>query len=119
MSTASTDWPSCSASQLHTRTHAHRRLRAAEVPGAPAAAGRSAADRRKGGPWAPGYRARLQALKRARLVSGLNGADRGGVLPHLPDPSRLVALSPFIDRTPFEKAADNREACRRSLATRY
>jgi glycosyltransferase involved in cell wall biosynthesis len=79
----------------------------------------SVADKRKGGPWDLGYRASLEALKRARLVIGLNGADRAGVQPHLPDPSRLVALAPFIDRTPFEKAADNREACRRSLSTRY
>lgn len=79
----------------------------------------SVAAKRKGGPWDLGYRASLEALKRARLVIGLNGADRDGVLPHLPDPSRLVALKPFIDRTPFEKAADNRDACRRSLSTRW
>jgi glycosyltransferase involved in cell wall biosynthesis len=79
----------------------------------------SVAPKRKGGPWDLGYRASLEALKRARLVIGLNGADRAGVLPHLPDPSRLVALAPFIDRTPFEKAAENRDACRRSLSTRW
>ena len=78
----------------------------------------SVAAKRKGGPWDLGYRASLEALKRARLVIGLNGADRAGVAPHLPDPSRLVALPPFIDRGPFEKAAENREACRRSLSTR-
>jgi glycosyltransferase involved in cell wall biosynthesis len=79
----------------------------------------SVAAKRKGGPWDLGYRASLEALKRARLVIGLNGADRDGVLPHLPDPSRLVALKPFIDRGPFEKAAENRDACRRSLSTRW
>ncbi|MBV8166098.1 MAG: glycosyltransferase family 4 protein, partial [Alphaproteobacteria bacterium] len=79
----------------------------------------SVADKRKGGPWDLGYRASLEALKRARLVIGLNGADRAGVAPHLPDPSRLVALAPFIDRGPFEKAAENRDACRRSLSTRW
>ena len=79
----------------------------------------SVANKRKGGPWDLGYRASLEALKRARLVIGLNGADRAGVAPHLPDPSRLVALAPFIDRGPFEKAAENRDACRRSLSTRW
>ncbi|HUA50626.1 MAG TPA: glycosyltransferase family 4 protein [Candidatus Sulfotelmatobacter sp.] len=79
----------------------------------------SVADKRKGGPWDLGYRATIEALKRARLVIGINGADRAGVLPHLSDPTRLVALPPFVDRTPFEKAADNRDACRRSLSTRY
>ena len=79
----------------------------------------SVADKRKGGPWDLGYRASLEALKRARLVIGISGADRPGVLAHLPDPTRLVALPPFVDRAPFEKAAENREACRRSLSTRY
>ena len=79
----------------------------------------SVAAKRKGGPWDLGYRATIEALKRARLVIGINGADRDGVLPHLADPGRLAVLPPFVDRTPFEKAADNREACRRSLSTRY
>jgi glycosyltransferase involved in cell wall biosynthesis len=79
----------------------------------------SVADKRKDGPWDLGYRATIEALKRARLVIGISGADRAGVLPHVADPTRLVALPPFIDRTPFEKAADNRDACRRSLSTRY
>ncbi|MEJ0068695.1 MAG: glycosyltransferase family 4 protein [Pseudomonadota bacterium] len=75
--------------------------------------------KRKDGPWDLGYRASVAALHRARLVIGINGADRAGVLPHLADPGRLIALAPFIDRAPFEKAADNRQACRRSLMTRY
>ena len=79
----------------------------------------SVAAKRKDGPWDLGYRASLLALRRAALVIGINGADREGVLPHLAEPSRLAALPPFIDRAPFEKAADNRQACRRSLMTRY
>lgn len=79
----------------------------------------SVADKRKDGPWDLGYRGVLAALRDARLVIGINGADSAGVLLHLAEPSRLVALPPFIDRAPFEKAADNREACRRSLMTRY
>jgi glycosyltransferase involved in cell wall biosynthesis len=79
----------------------------------------SVARKRKGGPWDLGYRATIEALKRARLVIGINGSDREGVLPYLAGPDRLAALPPFVDRTPFEKAADNREACRRSLSTRY
>ncbi|MBI3514477.1 MAG: glycosyltransferase family 4 protein [Proteobacteria bacterium] len=79
----------------------------------------SVAAKRKGGPWDLGYRATVEALKRANLVIGINGADRDGVLPHLADPSRLAALPPFLDRTPYEKAADHRDACRRSLSTRY
>ncbi len=79
----------------------------------------SVAGKRRDGPWNLGYQASLEALRRARLVIGLSGADRAGVLPHLPDPSRLVALPPFIDRAPFEKAAENRAACRRSLSSRF
>jgi glycosyltransferase involved in cell wall biosynthesis len=79
----------------------------------------SVAEKRKGGPWDLGYRAAIEALKRARLVIGISGADRAGVLPHVADPARLVALAPFLDRAAYEKAADNREACRRSLSTRY
>ena len=79
----------------------------------------SVAAKRQGGPWDLGYRASLAALGQADLVIGINGADRAGVLPHLAAPDRLAALAPFIDRAPFEKAADNRQACRRSLMTRY
>src|SRR5262249_9075409 len=46
----------------------------------------SVAEKRKGGPWDLGYRATIEALRRANLVIGINGADRAGVLPHLTDP---------------------------------
>lgn len=79
----------------------------------------SVADKRKGGPWDLGYRASIAALGRAQLVIGINGADRAGVLAHVASPERVAALLPFIDRAPFEKAAENRDACRRSLIARW
>lgn len=53
------------------------------------------------GPWAPGHRAAEQAIRRADAVIGLNPADRACVLPLLVEPSRWVALKPFVDASRF------------------
>jgi glycosyltransferase involved in cell wall biosynthesis len=49
------------------------------------------------GAWAPGHRAAEQAIRCAAAVIGLNPADRGCVLPLLADPSRWIAIKPFLD----------------------
>lgn len=53
------------------------------------------------GPWAQGHRAAEQAIRRADAVIGLNPADRACVLPLLVEPSRWVALKPFVDANHF------------------
>jgi glycosyltransferase involved in cell wall biosynthesis len=53
------------------------------------------------GPWAQGHRAAEQAIRRADAVIGLNPADRACVLPLLSEPSRWVALKPFVDASRF------------------
>ena len=49
------------------------------------------------GAWAAGHRAAEQAIRCAAAVIGLNPADRGCVLPLLAEPSRWVAIAPFVD----------------------
>ncbi len=57
----------------------------------------SYAPKQAAGPWAAGHRATAAAIRRADAVIGLNPADRGGVLPLLADPSRWLAIKPFLD----------------------
>jgi glycosyltransferase involved in cell wall biosynthesis len=57
----------------------------------------SAAPKRAGGSWQVGHRAIEEALRRADAVFGLNPVDRECVVPLLRDPSRWIALSPFLD----------------------
>jgi glycosyltransferase involved in cell wall biosynthesis len=61
----------------------------------------SFAPKRAGGPWDAGHRAAERAIRRADAVIGLNPADRDCVLPLLADPSRWVALKPFLDAGPY------------------
>ncbi len=62
----------------------------------------SFAPKREGGKWALGHRAAAQAIGRAAAVIGLNPADRGCVLPLLAEPSRWVAIKPFLDARDYE-----------------
>jgi glycosyltransferase involved in cell wall biosynthesis len=57
----------------------------------------SFAPKQAGGPWAAGHRATGCAIRRADAVIGLNPADRDCVLPLLAEPSRWVAMKPFLD----------------------
>jgi glycosyltransferase involved in cell wall biosynthesis len=61
----------------------------------------SFAPKRERGPWARGHRAAGEAIRRADAVIGLNPADRACVLPLLVDPSRWVAVKPFVDASAF------------------
>lgn len=57
----------------------------------------SFAPKQADGPWIAGHRAAAQAIRRADAVIGLNPADRDCVLPLLANPSRWVAIKPFLD----------------------
>lgn len=57
----------------------------------------SFAPKRACGPWAIGHRAAERAIRHADAVIGLNPADRACLLPLLTEPSRWVAMKPFID----------------------
>ena len=76
----------------------------------------SLAGKRSGGAWDLGHRATAAALRRAERVIGLNSADREGVLGALAGPERWIAVKPFLDRAPFDRAVAARETVRRTLA---
>jgi glycosyltransferase involved in cell wall biosynthesis len=61
----------------------------------------SFAPKRARGPWAQGHIAAQHAIRHANAVIGLNPADRACVLPLLSEPSRWVALKPFVDAGRF------------------
>jgi glycosyltransferase involved in cell wall biosynthesis len=61
----------------------------------------SFAPKRADGPWAAGHRAAEHAIRCADAVIGLNPADRDCVLPLLPDPSRWVAVKPFLNAASY------------------
>jgi glycosyltransferase involved in cell wall biosynthesis len=61
----------------------------------------SFAPKREDGPWAFGHRAVAAALRQADAVLGLNPADRDCVMPLLSDPSRWVAIAPFLDASAY------------------
>jgi glycosyltransferase involved in cell wall biosynthesis len=76
----------------------------------------SFAPKRAHGPWALGHRAAEQAMRRADAVIGLNPADHACVLPLLIDPSRWVALKPFVDTARFTPAPADRNRAPRLIA---
>ncbi|HEY3910730.1 MAG TPA: glycosyltransferase family 4 protein [Stellaceae bacterium] len=57
----------------------------------------SFAPKQVGGPWDAGHHAAADAIRGAAAVIGLNPADRDCVLPLLAEPSRWVAVKPFLD----------------------
>ena len=65
----------------------------------------SFAPKQAGGPWTIGHRAAEQAIRHADAVIGLNPADHACVLPLLADPSRWVAVRPFVDADCFRPRA--------------
>ncbi len=75
----------------------------------------SSAPKQAAGPWAAGHAAAAAAIGRADALIQLNGDDREGLLPLLPDPARLVALPPFIDTVPYAAARADRD----ELAERF
>ena len=79
----------------------------------------SVAGKRRAGPWRLGHAALLAALGRADAVIGLNSADREAVLPVLSAPARYNVVAPFIDTSPFARAAVARQAHRAALAAEH
>jgi glycosyltransferase involved in cell wall biosynthesis len=55
------------------------------------------------GPWTAGHRAAKCAIRRADAVIGLNSSDLDCVLPLLRDPSRWVAIKPFVDAACYDR----------------
>lgn len=65
----------------------------------------SVAPKRKGGPWAIGYDAALAAIGKADAALCLNAVDPEFVRPALKRGARLEHLRPFLDSTPYARAA--------------
>lgn len=65
----------------------------------------SDAPKQASGNWGIGREAALRAIQRADAVIGLNPADRDCILPLLRDPSRWVAMRPFLDTGFFDRRA--------------
>jgi glycosyltransferase involved in cell wall biosynthesis len=78
----------------------------------------SVAPRKRDGPWSVGYAAALRAINSADAALCLNSVDPAFVRPALKRGARFRALAPFIDVTPFTRAAARRAAHRRALARR-
>ena len=78
------------------------------------AAEASVAGKRAGGPWDLGHRATLEALAQAAAVIVINPVDAAC----LPDPARVRMLGPFLDRRPYDAAAETRARHRAALAAR-
>lgn len=73
----------------------------------------SVAYKRAGGPWAASHRAVLEALDQAAAVVTLNPLDAKLI----PDQSKVRALKPFIDTTPYEAVRPLRADYRAVLAS--
>ncbi len=65
----------------------------------------SFAPKQECGPWKIGHRAAQQAIRHADAVIGLNPSDHACVLPLLADPSRWVAMHPFVDAHCYQQSA--------------
>jgi glycosyltransferase involved in cell wall biosynthesis len=90
--------------------------RALDIPYVVAEA--SSAPKQAQGPWAAGYALANQAIAAADLVIMLNRSDRPCLAPLVDAPHRLVTLRPFIDASPFLRAAADRARHRLELAER-
>jgi glycosyltransferase involved in cell wall biosynthesis len=69
----------------------------------------SFAPKRVGGAWDLGHRAVAAAIRQANAVIGLNPNDRDCVRPLLVDPSRWVAIKPFLDASLYPPRRRERE----------
>src|SRR5258706_179897 len=76
----------------------------------------SHAGKRAGGPWDIGHRATAEAIGRAELLLCPTRDDARGLLGVAAAPERIVWVPPFLDPTPFQRAAARREEHRAKLA---
>ncbi|MEK9945850.1 MAG: glycosyltransferase family 4 protein [Alphaproteobacteria bacterium] len=79
----------------------------------------SYAPKRAGGPWALGHEATGDAIRAADLILSPTKLDMNCIAPLIQPPQRNVFFPPFLDHTPFETAAAQRDAQRTRLATQY
>ncbi len=76
----------------------------------------SHAGKRAGGAWSLGHDAAAAAIKRADAVLLPNPEDAECIRPLMEDPSRAIAMPPFLDLEPYQNAAIDRIEHRRALA---
>lgn len=79
----------------------------------------SHAPKRAGGPWAIGHAASTGAIGRAELVICPSRDDMACLEPLVAAPGRIMLLPPFLDASPFSRAADSRDSHRARLASEY
>ena len=79
----------------------------------------SHAPKQRHGPWAMGFDAAERAIRRADRVFSLNPLDQACVAPLLAGPDRDVALKPFLDTEPFQRAIMGRGGYRQALARQF
>ncbi|MBT3991553.1 MAG: glycosyltransferase family 4 protein [Rhodospirillaceae bacterium] len=75
----------------------------------------SYASKRAGGPWDLSHQALGEIINKADAIIGLNSWDSACVLPIMADPSRLIALKPFMQMPPL--SGRNKE--RAELISKY
>jgi glycosyltransferase involved in cell wall biosynthesis len=75
----------------------------------------SHAGKQRGGRWAEGYEASVDAIRRADAVVQMSSQDEAGLRQVLEDADRLVYLGPFLDTEPYALAAAARDAARRAI----
>ena len=79
----------------------------------------SFAPKRANGPWALGHNATGAAIKAADLVLSPTKLDMNCVAPLMRKPQCNVFFPPFLDHTPFAKAASQRGAHRSTISEAY
>jgi glycosyltransferase involved in cell wall biosynthesis len=79
----------------------------------------SHAAKRANGPWALGHAAVEQALRMADLLLCPTAFDVAGLLQVVPDCGRIRRLPPFLDPTPYQRAARKRGLWRAHLQARH
>ncbi len=75
----------------------------------------STAAKQARGPWAAGFTASLEALRRADLILAMTARDAEGLRECLGEGVAVRRLRPFLDPAPFAAAARRKTALRRAL----
>lgn len=79
----------------------------------------SVSPKRAAGKWAEGQRAVIAALGAARAVVTVNPRDEPCIRPYLAPQSRCHRLLPFLDASPYARAARERMSHRHAAARRF
>ena len=78
----------------------------------------SVAGKQRNGPWAAGFEAALEALRRADLVLAMTARDEAGLRHALGPEAPIRRLRPFLDTAPFAAMSVRKRALKRALAER-